>query len=195
MQDEIRFAPPSDRGEWHSATPHYFSSPEGTQRRSEFSGSGPILSKRQPAEPRIACDFACTFAPWVNRNTTGRAERSVSITPSSSFASAPSTSIFKEPGANPRSAAAASSTGQDLGRHPHTKLLTPSRVGTRGRRPPPPPPPQRASHDRHVIAHSPTRSTARNASCGISTVPTCFIRFFPSFCFSRSFRFREMSPP
>ena len=38
-------------------------------------------------------------------------------------------------------------------------------------------------------------STARNASCGISTRPTCFIRFFPSFCFSRSFRFREISPP
>jgi hypothetical protein len=25
---------------------------------------------------------------------------------------------------------------------------------------------------------------ARNAFCGISTFPTCFIRFFPSFCFS-----------
>ncbi len=38
-------------------------------------------------------------------------------------------------------------------------------------------------------------STARNASWGISTRPTCFIRFFPSFCFSRSFRFRVISPP
>jgi translation elongation factor EF-4 len=28
-----------------------------------------------------------------------------------------------------------------------------------------------------------------------ATEPTCFIRRFPSFCFSRSFRFREMSPP
>jgi hypothetical protein len=36
---------------------------------------------------------------------------------------------------------------------------------------------------------------ARNAFCGISTLPTCFMRFFPSFCFSRSLRFRLMSPP
>ena len=38
-------------------------------------------------------------------------------------------------------------------------------------------------------------STARKASCGTSTAPTCFIRFFPAFCFSSSFRLREMSPP
>ena len=37
--------------------------------------------------------------------------------------------------------------------------------------------------------------TARNASCGTSTPPTCFIRFLPFFCFSSSLRFREMSPP
>ena len=37
--------------------------------------------------------------------------------------------------------------------------------------------------------------TDRNASCGTSTFPTCFMRFLPSFCFSRSFRFRVMSPP
>ena len=42
---------------------------------------------------------------------------------------------------------------------------------------------------------SPRLSTARNASCGTSTAPTCFIRFLPSFCFSSSFRLREMSPP
>src|SRR5205823_3538796 len=43
---------------------------------------------------------------------------------------------------------------------------------------------------------SPSRlSTARNASCGTSTIPTCFIRFFPAFCFSSSFRLREISPP
>ena len=49
-----------------------------------------------------------------------------------------------------------------------------------------------------VLSASPLQSTfriARNAFCGISTFPTCFIRFFPSFCFSRSFRFRLMSPP
>ncbi len=45
------------------------------------------------------------------------------------------------------------------------------------------------------IRYSPTLSTARKASCGISTEPTCFIRFLPSFCFSSSFRFRVMSPP
>jgi hypothetical protein len=38
-------------------------------------------------------------------------------------------------------------------------------------------------------------STARNASCGTSTPPTCFMRFFPFFCFSSSLRLREMSPP
>ena len=38
-------------------------------------------------------------------------------------------------------------------------------------------------------------STARKASCGTSTPPTCFIRFLPFFCFSSSFRFRLMSPP
>ncbi len=45
-------------------------------------------------------------------------------------------------------------------------------------------------------AHSsPSSSTARNASCGTSTRPTCFIRFLPSFCFSSSFFLRVMSPP
>ena len=37
--------------------------------------------------------------------------------------------------------------------------------------------------------------TDKNASCGTSTLPTCFMRFFPSFCFSSSLRLREMSPP
>ena len=45
------------------------------------------------------------------------------------------------------------------------------------------------------LPYFPTRSTARNASCGISTDPTCFIRFLPAFCFSSSFFLREMSPP
>ena len=36
---------------------------------------------------------------------------------------------------------------------------------------------------------------ATKASCGTSTRPTIFIRFLPSFCFSRSLRLREMSPP
>ena len=41
----------------------------------------------------------------------------------------------------------------------------------------------------------PMLSTARNASCGTSTMPTCFIRFLPFFWFSSSLRLREMSPP
>ena len=40
------------------------------------------------------------------------------------------------------------------------------------------------------LIHSFTFSTARNASCGISTRPTFFIRFLPSFCFSSSVRLR-----
>ena len=36
---------------------------------------------------------------------------------------------------------------------------------------------------------------ARNASWGISTVPTCFMRFFPAFCFSSNFLLRLTSPP
>ena len=37
--------------------------------------------------------------------------------------------------------------------------------------------------------------TARNASCGTVTPPMLFIRFLPSFCFSKSFRLRVISPP
>ena len=36
---------------------------------------------------------------------------------------------------------------------------------------------------------------AMNASWGTSTRPIAFMRFLPSFCFSRSLRLREMSPP
>ena len=38
-------------------------------------------------------------------------------------------------------------------------------------------------------------NAAMNASCGISTFPNWRIRFFPSFCLSSSFRFRDASPP
>src|SRR5207247_2847489 len=41
----------------------------------------------------------------------------------------------------------------------------------------------------------PTFRIARNASCGISTRPTRFMRFLPSFCFSSSLRLRVISPP
>ena len=33
------------------------------------------------------------------------------------------------------------------------------------------------------------------ASWGTSTLPMFFMRFLPSFCFSRSLRLRVMSPP
>jgi hypothetical protein len=49
-----------------------------------------------------------------------------------------------------------------------------------------------------AVEHSPQLSTfsaAMNASCGMSTLPNCRIFFLPSFCFSRSLRFRVMSPP
>ncbi len=38
-------------------------------------------------------------------------------------------------------------------------------------------------------------NTAKNAVWGISTLPTCFMRFLPSFCFSSNLRLRVMSPP
>ena len=46
-----------------------------------------------------------------------------------------------------------------------------------------------------VLALSPSSSTARNASCGTSMRPTCFMRFLPSFWRSSSLRLRLMSPP
>jgi hypothetical protein len=49
--------------------------------------------------------------------------------------------------------------------------------------------------DPHGLPSPESSSTARNASWGTSTRPTCFIRFFPSFCFSSSLRFRVTSPP
>ena len=55
----------------------------------------------------------------------------------------------------------------------------------------------RGQHTSHFLsrARQSTFRIARNAFCGISTLPTCFIRFLPSFCFSRSLRLRLMSPP
>src|SRR3569833_2086219 len=41
----------------------------------------------------------------------------------------------------------------------------------------------------------PACSTAMKASCGISTVPSCFMRFLPAFCFSNNLRLRDTSPP
>ena len=44
-----------------------------------------------------------------------------------------------------------------------------------------------------VVYHA--LSTLMKASWGILTEPMDFIRFLPAFCFSNSFRFREISPP
>ena len=44
-------------------------------------------------------------------------------------------------------------------------------------------------------AHPSMRSTLMKASLGSSTEPTCRMRFLPSFCFSKSFFFRVISPP
>ncbi len=46
-----------------------------------------------------------------------------------------------------------------------------------------------------ALVHVQLFSTARNASCGTSTRPTCFMRLLPSFCRSRSLRLRVISPP
>ena len=60
-------------------------------------------------------------------------------------------------------------------------------------RTPHPPRYLRTSNSSELIQHyfRPTCRTARNASCGISTEPTCFMRFLPSFCFSSSLRLRR----
>ena len=44
-------------------------------------------------------------------------------------------------------------------------------------------------------SHSSIFKTAMNASDGTETVPKVRMRFLPSFCFSRSFFFRVISPP
>ena len=45
-----------------------------------------------------------------------------------------------------------------------------------------------------AVADSLMWRTARKASCGMSTRPTRFLRFLPSFCFSSSLRLRVMAP-
>lgn len=47
----------------------------------------------------------------------------------------------------------------------------------------------------YFLSSSSMLSTLRKASWGTSTDPIAFIRFFPAFCFSRSLRLRETSPP
>ena len=50
-------------------------------------------------------------------------------------------------------------------------------------------------HAPHPAGHEPRFRTDKKASLGSSTLPSCFILFFPSLCRSRSFLLREMSPP
>ncbi len=55
--------------------------------------------------------------------------------------------------------------------------------------------PAKGDMDVDAPAHQSICRMAMNASCGTSTLPTAFMRFLPSFCFSRSLRLRVMSPP
>ena len=50
-------------------------------------------------------------------------------------------------------------------------------------------------HAPHPAGHEPRFRTDKKASLGSSTLPSCFILFFPSLCRSSSFLLREMSPP
>ena len=53
----------------------------------------------------------------------------------------------------------------------------------------------RPANTHYKIYSPPVSSTARNAFCGMSTLPIDFIRFLPSFCLAHSLRLRVMSPP
>lgn len=56
--------------------------------------------------------------------------------------------------------------------------------------------PQRIIHTYFFALSPASLDSARiKASWGTSTRPTIFIRFLPSFCFSKSLRLRLMSPP
>ena len=78
-------------------------------------------------------------------------------------------------------------------------------LGSTGSRPPAPPDcavsggcvrgASRRLRCRRAAYSSPILSAAMKASCGIDTDPYSRIRFFPSFCLSRSLRLRLMSPP
>ena len=50
-------------------------------------------------------------------------------------------------------------------------------------------------HGRPRRPHRSILRSARKASWGMTTLPTAFMRRLPAFCFSRSLRFLEMSPP
>src|ERR1051326_9232198 len=54
---------------------------------------------------------------------------------------------------------------------------------------------QRTGKRLELVGQSRNESTAMNASWGISTWPSRFMRFLPSACFSSSLRLRVMSPP
>lgn len=54
---------------------------------------------------------------------------------------------------------------------------------------------QKRDRPADMTTHQSILSTAKKASCGNWTFPIDFIRFFPCFCFSRSFLFLVISPP
>jgi hypothetical protein len=75
-----------------------------------------------------------------------------------------------------------------LGNEKETVSFNPLRGWGKGSTDPPLP--------QNLFPHSlSVRSTATKALWGISTAPTIFMRFLPARCFSRSLRFRVMSPP
>src|ERR1019366_6543808 len=69
------------------------------------------------------------------------------------------------------------------------------RPGPFFRQPLPPPDALQSPADAGSGAQSSSRNAETKASWGTSTRPMLFIFFLPSFCFSRSFRLRVMSPP
>ena len=122
------------------------------------------------------------------RNGSNRNERissTIRITGKNERAYSTTTGSRTFSGAPPLAAAAATRCG--LNSQLSTPQMTP--VSDRGRDQ------DEGEIENHAYFSLPTCSTARNASCGISTEPTCFMRFLPSFCFSRSLRLRVMSPP
>lgn len=54
---------------------------------------------------------------------------------------------------------------------------------------------EKVEKDKKAGGQSPVFSTLMKASCGMLIFPMDFMRFLPSFCFSRSLRLRVTSPP
>ena len=99
-------------------------------------------------------------------------------TKSLDFAGSPSWDLTCSGGVNPPCAKALPAANPLYGADAPPRCAGPQRAKTRCSGP-----------------HSSSFSTAMKASVGSCTVPNVRIFFLPSFCFSRSFFFRLMSPP